>query len=87
MVDILRFVGAGVIHGGHFNSNGVEGTFSVEERAGLGNMDVFGSEKGRLDLMLSSFSEENSVMDGFTIDAESRSDKEVGGEDGGVWRV
>ena len=78
----LRFVGTGVIHGGHFNSDGVEGTFSVKERAGLGNMDVFGSEKGRL-LLLSSFSEENSVMDGFTIDADSGSDKDIGGEDWG----
>ena len=54
----------------------------MEERAGLGNMDVFGSEKGRL-LLLSSFSEENSVMDGFTIDADSGSDKDIGGEDWG----
>lgn len=63
MVDFLRVVGTSVIHGGHFNSDGVEGTFSVEERAGLGNMNVFGSEKGRLDLLLSSFSEDISVMD------------------------
>nr|POE52689.1 hypothetical protein CFP56_17642 [Quercus suber] len=81
--SVIPILGTGFIHGGYFNFDGVEGTFSVEERARLGNMDVFGLEKGRLDLLLSSFSKDNSEMDGFTIDADFGSDKEVGGEDWG----